>query len=419
MITRNQMKFMAADDVGGGTAVLPEVRAEAPVTPIGDIFEREMAKSRGEELKEPEIKPEAAAKEPKPADEKVDAKVEPAKSALDAVLESVSEEKKEAPESALKDLPETLPREGKGEHWAKARAAIERHETTIGQQAKTIADQAKQIETAKTVPPETVQELDALKKTLDGYKDAIVAANIELLPEYRAKYIEGRNELVSETTGKMKSYGGNVDLLTDALALPESKHRSQMIREAMGEEMDEMGRIKVLDLINQIDKLDSERARELKNAQGSWETYQRKQAAEEQAKNGQTEAYKRAVFDKTLLELPKDLSLLRTVDSSFADAADHNGRAQQIRDAAWKLLGPETTPEMIVETALRAEVQRAEHKLWMSDRQELTKARASLKEYQESEPGFTGGKAPKPDEKEKPAEEKYFTALEKLQGAEN
>lgn len=409
MIIRNQMRFMAADDAGGGTAVAepPEVHAEAPVTPLGDIFEREMAKSRGE----PPTKPEIVKVEPKPLTKSA--------SALDAVLEPVIEEKKEVPESALKDLPETLPRESRGEHWTRARAAIERHETTIGQQAKTIADQAKQIETAKTAPPETVQELVTLKKTLDGYKDAIVAANIELLPEFRGKYIDGRNELVSETTGKMKSYGGNVDLLTDALSMPEGKHRTQIIREAMGEEMDEMGRIKILDLINQIDKLDAEKVRELKNAQGSWETYQRKQAVEEQSKNEQTEAYKKTVFDKTLLELPKDLPLLKTVDSSFADAADHNSRAQKIRDAAWKLLGAETAPEMIVETALRAEVQREEHPLWMSDRQELAKARASLKEYQESEPGFSGGKPPKPDEKEKPAEERYFNALEKMQGGEN
>lgn len=382
----------------------PEAHAPPPMTPVGELYEKALAEEQGDEQRAPEVKPEPAKPEPKAEEKKAAEPAAKPASALDAALAETPAEKKEEPaESVLKDLPETLPREGRGEHWAKARAAIERHESTIGEQAKRIAELSQVAETAKSTPPETVQEIAALQKQLNEYKDAIVAVNVELDPEFRAKYVEGRTTLVTKAASKLSAYGGNGETLKEALGMPEGRSRTQAIKEALGD-LEDVERSRVLSFVGEVEKLDDERADIQKDPQQAWEKLTRGQAEAKQRQEEQAEAYKKTVFDAVSKALPEKLTLIRPVDPSVEGGKEWNESIAEIKENAFKLLGNDATPEQLAEAALWATAGPKIQERWLADRQELSKLRTALKEYEESEPGFRGGKPAKKDAKQEKIE---------------
>lgn len=389
-------------------AETPTITAEPPMTPVGDVYEAALAKERGDEPKAPEAKPEAKKEsvktEPKAEEKKAD---EPAKptSALDAALEQApaDEKKAEPAESVLKDLPETLPREGRGEHWAKARAAIERHELTIGEQAKRIAELSK----TSAAPPEEVtllrNELAEKDKTLNRYKDAIVGLDVKYDPEFQAKYVQGRDALVGKAVSKLNAFGGNGEALKEALDMAEGRTRTQAIKEALGE-IEDVDRDRVMSFINDVYKLDDERAELEGDPQQAWEKLQQKQAEALRQQNEQIEQRKRTIFDAVSKALPGKLTLIRPVDPSVEGGKEWNESIAEIKENAFKLLGNDATPEQLAEAALWATAGPKIQERWLADRQELSKLRTALKEYEESEPGFRGGKPAKKDAKQEKIE---------------
>lgn len=410
----------------------PEVHAEPPMTPVGEIYAKALAKEQGQEETTPAAKPEtkeaAPAKPAKAAEVKPEAKVsEPAKpeSALDAALaEPAPEEEKkgETPvESALKDLPETLPNDKRGENWAKARSAIANHEKTIGQLKSELAQATKAVEAAKSTPPETAKQVAELQAQLDKYKDAVVAVNVELDPDFRAKFVDGREVIVNKAVSKANAYGANGDALKEALGMPEGRARSAAIKEALSE-LDDVDRSRVLQFVGEVEKLDDERADLQKNPQQAWDKLTKAQAEARQKQAEQAEAYKQDVFDRVSKTLPSKLTLLRPVDPSVPGGKEWNDSVAEIKENAYKLLGNEATPEQLAEAALWATAGPKIQEKWMADRTELAKLRTALKEYEESEPGFKGGKPPKKSGKEAAIEtdpgELYKQAMANFNGNE-
>lgn len=327
--------------------------------------------------------------------------------------------KKDAGDGAvdLSQFPETLPKEGRGEHWTKARAAIESQGKKIGEYVTTVADLTKQLEEAKAAPPDATAQIAALQTQLDSYKDAIVAINLEYDPEHRAKFIDGRKTLVEQAASKLKAYGGDGEKLTEALKLPEGKARAEAIKAALGD-IEGVNANRILSFVTKIDELDDERAELMKDPQGAWEKLQQAQKAAQAKEATAREEHKKTVFEAATKKLAPTLVLLKPMDASVPDSKEWNARAETVKAEALALLGPDVKPEELAEASIWAKAGPHLQTLLTETYKELKVALGLVKKYQNSEPGFEGGKGPKGGEEEKSVAKRYHTALGKLQGEE-
>lgn len=428
---RKSLKFMAADAgvAGGGVAATAEL---PPLPNMVDAYKDSLAKEQGKELDSP-----AATGATGPAATGVAASGAtgvsgPAAtgaptSALDAALEASSVSGPTGPAAAaeedfLKDLPETLPREGRGAHWEKARGAIGKLGTRVADQTKTIAELSQQLETAKATPPESAAEVAALKKQLDDYKDALVAINVEYEPEHRKKFLDGRKNLIAKASSKLNAFGGKGELIADALGMAEGRGRTQAIKEALAD-LEPVEQNRVLQIVSDVEKLDDEKAEIMKDPQGAWDKLQKAQNDARQAATQKAEDFKKTVFETVAKKLPETLFLLREVDPLLPGAEAHNANAKAMREAAFKLLGADAKPEDLVQAAFWKQAGPKLQELFLTTRKELAAALTSLKKYGEAEPGFRGGKPAAKSESEakldKTPGQLYKETMERLAGGEN
>lgn len=442
------MKFMSPDVGGdGGAAVLeaPAKAAEAPLGSVGEAYTDALTKARGETP--PDRTPASGPTGPAstgpaatgPASTGASGpaasgatgpstKEKPA-TALDALMDdqpsatgATGATGPTAPENEfLKDLPETLPREGRGAHWEKARGAIATQGKTISELTKTTADLTRQLEEAKAAPAGNPEREAALQKQLDEYKDAIVGINVEYSPEHRREFVEGRATLVTKAAEKLVAFGGDGPALEKALKMPESRARTEAIKAAMGD-LDQVEAGRVMGFIMEIDKLDDRRAEVQRDPQGAWAKLQEAEKGRAAAAAEQTALFKQKVFENVSKTLPSKFFLLRTVDESLPDAAAHNANLDQIRAAAFELLGDKAKPEDLVEAAYAKQLLPKLQQYLIETRTENKSLKAALKEYEGAEPGFRGGKAPEKTSEEQKMEQSpgtiYKKTMEKLSGRE-
>lgn len=314
-------------------------------------------------------------------------------SALDAALENAApkaDENKAAGEGDdnwLADIPETLPEDKKGDNWKNARGIIERQGALITELRGKV--------TAGSQPNDAlVSENKQLKESLDSYKDAITALNVEYDPDHRKKFIDGRADLVKKAAGKFAVFGGKSDLLAETLQQPESRQRNVAVNELLSNLEDEGERARIRDFINQIDHLDDERAEIQKNPQQAWEKLKATETERQRNEAQQQERAKKAVFDSTMAKIGERIMLLRSVSNDVEGAKEWNARNAEIHDEAWKALGNDISPEDRVVNAALAKAAPHMEKLLMESRKELQAMRVRLAEYESGEPGFRGGKQP-------------------------
>lgn len=413
---RRHMVFMSPDgDAGGGTATLEAPPpAEAPMTPVGQLYTDALAKSRGEETPDrtpaasgptgpastsPAATGPAASGVTGPAASGATGPAKP-KSAIDALMDEPGPIGETGPggqdsptaNDFLKDLPETLPREGRGAHWEKARGAIATQGKTISQLNKTIADVTRQLEEAKTSPAAN-EENAALKKQLDEYKDAIVGINVEYSPEHRKEFIEGRATLVTKASEKLVAFGGDGPALEKALKMPESRARTEAIKAAMGD-LDGVEAGRVMGFITEIDKLDDRRAEIMKDPQGSWKKLQEGEKARALAAQTQKEEFKAQKFDALSKTLPTKYFLLRPVDPSVPGALEHNAEVEKMHAGARALLNDGANPDDLVEAAFAKQVLPNYQREVIRLHTELKTALALVAEMEVAAPGFRGGTPP-------------------------
>lgn len=435
MITRNRMKFMAPD--AGGTAVAEPPPTAAPETSIGSAYTAALADAQSKAADkeggdptpptnpEPPAKPAEKAAAAKEADKaEPPAKVEPT-SALDAALADApaTEPKPEAPANAaadvLKELPETLPREGRGAHWEKARGAIDKLGGTVSQQSKTIAERDATIAQLKAAPPQSNAELETLRAENAQYKDALVAINVEYEPEHRKKYVEGRVSLIDKAASKLNAFGGKGELIKEALQMPEGRARNMAIKEALVE-LEPVEQNRVMQFVSDVEKLDDEKAEIMKDPQGAWDKLQKGMTERQKVAAQAAEDYKKTTFENVSKDLSKEIFLLREVDSNLPGATEHNAEAKAMREGAFKLLQPDAKPEALVKAAYWAHAGPKLDTILRSTMTELKAARAQLKEYEGAEPGFRGGKPPvksSTEQKlEKPVGQLYREKMAELSG---
>lgn len=385
---KKYLMFLAANDGGeGGTATL-EQHAEPPMTSVGDVYTKALAEATkgGEPVTKAE--PEKPATKEEPSKEAA----KPA-SALEAALaEKPAATEKVEDTDPLKDLPETLPNENRKDHWAKARAAIKTFAEKYGLSQKEITDLKTKLDQAKA-NPESKAELENYKAKVAELTDAITAANVELLPEFRAKYIDGRTALIAKAAEKAKAYGGNPEALKEALTMPEGLRRDAAIEEALGDDVKDMARTKVNAIISQLDDLNEQAQNERANSQQAYERLTARQKEQQTALAQENEGRKQATFEAVTKRLQSEVPLLRLVDPSVAGAEDWNAKVKAAFEGAKELFGPNATPEQTVEAAVKYKDYDRVANLLSESWKENGQLRKQLAELDGAQPDIKGGRA--------------------------
>lgn len=372
------------------------------MTPISEVFAKAMidgGKAPSAPSAQPDPAPESKPKiEAKPKEKALAPKP---KSALDAVVgEPVAEPAKEpeAEEDPLKDLPEK-PEAG---HWPKARKLIEKQAAELkelrGRKPETdpaIASRMTELETKLAEREKTLAEKEA---TLAEYNDSITAINIELHPDFRREFVDGRKRLVDSAAAKLKSYGGNSEALIEALEIPEGKRRDAAIEEALGEDLSDSARAKILRGVADVEALDEKRAGIVKSPQQSFEELERKTQAQRDKEHAEIEQRKQTEFERITRELTSKIPTLRVMPDDVEDGSKWNAERKEDFDNAFKMLRSDAPSHEIIATAIKG--QRFDRVVnWLTEnlRTEQKKSaslEAQVAQYEGSSPDMRGGKPP-------------------------
>lgn len=408
------MIFMSPEGgEGRGTATLEApAAADAPMGPVGQAYTDALTKARGETP--PDRTPPAsgptgpastgpAATGPASTGAAASGATGPAKpaTALDAVLGdtpasgATGATGPAAPEvnEFLKELPETLPREGRGAHWEKARGAIATQSKTISELTKANAEKDRLLAEAKAAPAASPVEMEALKKENAELRDNLVAINVDFSTEHRAKFVDGRKAIVSKAAAKLEAFGGQGSLITKAMAMDEGSGRTQAIKTAL-EGLEPVEQNRILQFVGEIEKLDDEKAEIMKDPQGAWAKLQASEKAKADAAVAKAEENKARIFETVSKALPDKYFLLRRVDPTLTGATEHNAAVDAMQAEAFKLLGADAKPEDLVEAVYAKQMLPRLQTFLIEARTELKAALATLQEYEESSPGYRGKTPP-------------------------
>jgi hypothetical protein len=317
-------------------------------------------------------------------------------------------------EESYDDLPEELPedKKEKSTHWSRARAGLKKLSETRTQIAKLEAD----LKARAEAPPEVVAENARLKEELAKYKDTVVEINIELDPDFRAKYVQGRESKVEKAATKLTNFGGNGDALKDALAMKEGRARTLAIKEAMGE-VDPIDQTRVMSLVTDIENLDEEAADVRANSQKEWEKRKQAMAADAETKKTATEANKKAIFDTVAEALKETFWPLRKVEAGVEGADEWNAESDKAREKAWSITQPGVKPEEYAKAALAYGIVDRLQTLLSEAHTKIRTLTATVNENASAAPGFRGGGEQKAEERLTPVQ-KFNREMAKSRGEE-
>lgn len=362
----------------------------------GALFNKIMAGEKpAEATPAPEVTTEAT---PKPETQK---KPEPPTkkptSAVDALLSKPAKPADETPsdDDPLKEFPTD---------------AKEKNFAALRKKAEEGWKRAKELESKLATPdPKLNEELESLRATVTEresklkeydarmaeYKEAMTAVNIELDPDYRREFIDGRKRLVETASSKFKAYGGEPEAFAEALALPEGRRRDEVL-ETLMESLSDTAKSKVLRTIQDVDSLDEKRAEILKAPQQSFEAIERRRAAEHEEHAQQTAAFIKKEFGRISQSLAASLPTLGLADETLEGGKAWNEARRANDAAALELLGPNATREQYITASIKSSDYDRVVTLLMDARKTLAEQAEQLAEYNGAQPDVRGRTGPKP-----------------------
>ena len=330
---------------------------EAPDTPKD--FAAMALQSLTTDADTPTPKKEAPVKEATPPT-KTEAKTNP----LDVVFgdagkksDDAPEKKDEPAESVLKEIAKPELKNPKAsEQWDKLHSKAAELEKQAREAGGKLAEMEKKIadyEAKGKNAAELEEKLTKLQKEHEESKKLVQQVNIELDPEFRRQFVDGRKDLIGQARTIVEESGGNAGDIETALNLT-GKSRVDALR-AIAEGMSsfEQGRLgRVIDALTDLDKTASER-------RSNPEQFLAQRQQEEQTRNAKaTEDRARNMnlsFEEALGNASKGIEVLRKVEgmpewNERADAimrrAKENWNGQlDMKDAASKFIAAEAMPE--------------------------------------------------------------------------
>lgn len=366
------------------------------MTNLGDAYEQALARERGDAPAAEQVT-KSEAKDTVTGTVTTEGHSEPTKpaSALEAAMADQEPAKTEpTTDDPLKDLPETLPNENRKDHWAKARAAIKTQSERAALAEKKAHELETKVSSKQEVPPEILAEKERLAAENAELRDAITAANVELLPEFRQKYVDGAKALVAKAAEKAKAFGGDAEALADALTMPEGKRRNAAIREAIADIDDTIAQNRISAIISDLDKLNEEAKSEKDNSQVAYQRLTEKQQAQRLAQQQEAETRKAATFDAVTKKLQTEVRTLRFVDPTLQGGEEWNSGVKESLTKAQQLFSETATPEDTVAAAIKGTDYDRVLGLLQTSWGEAAQLRKQLAELEGAQPDVRGGRAP-------------------------
>lgn len=329
-----------------------------------------------------EAKPEEVKTEQKP---EVKAEVKK-KSALDAAMSD------DTPDPAPVDEVQQLI-ESKDPNWNKARETMKKQSEDL----KALREAA-----AKTpaVPEQYASELKSLKEETERlrtenkqYKDAVVALDVKYDPEFQAKYVQGREKLLTKAAAKVEAAGADKKAFLEAMELKGPK-RAVALREVMSTIETDYERGSVTEYLGKIDNLEDEADEHLSKPQESFEEIRRKREVQQREQQEESIRFRDATFESVQKELPKVSKLMRLAPADSEGAEQFNEQLQQDIQKAPALIELSDPREIAVQAYKAARYDTVE-KMFIEqrtkDQAQIEELQAELSKYEGADPAFRGG----------------------------
>ena len=296
----------------------------------------------------PAVKPTAAAKAAaatkpavKTADEPVDA--------LEDLL-GAPEVKPPVEEEEDVDPLTEFPAGSKQANFARMREVLAATHTSL-KEAKA-ALKAAQAATPATgdVPPDVAAELASLKAKVEEQQAYVRAADVTLDPEFKAKFVDGRNNLIAKAADRITEAGGEGAALKEALALT-GKKRSEAVKDVLST-LDDYDRSRVARLIDQVEDLDEQKADAIKDAGKAWETINAGRQQQTAAQQKAAADARVAEISKVAEKLPDEFVLLRKANPTAKDADAWNAEITAAHKEAARLTAPDAPAAEVAKVIL-------------------------------------------------------------------
>ena len=227
------------------------------------------------------------------------------------------------------DEGEPIPKEFEGKDWAKNLNKSHREAVS---KLKTLETQLADFEGTRKERDELKARVTEMEAKVTEYKQGQSASALERDPDFRKKYVDGRNSQVE----KLKSLASAGDIDGDALMAALSKTDPKERLRALDDVVQDAPRIlqtKLVSVIDQIETLDEQRNAELRDADEAFsrretERTQRERQVGEQRSKAALEAWQEAAKDAEKYGL--DSKAVQEAEEFFKSNKDISKAAQAV-----------------------------------------------------------------------------------------
>lgn len=282
------------------------------------------------------------------------------------------------------------------QQWDQLKAKGADFEKRYTESSKTISDlQTKiaELEGKTKQGDELAGKYSEMEKRHAEAMELVNKVNIELNPEFRKTYIDGRKNLIGQARTIVEESGGNPDDIQTALNLTGKSRVDALSLIAEGMSSFQQGRLGRI--IDSLSSLDDEAA----SKRSSPESYlsQMQERAQQSALREAEERAKHAsmAYDDAFSGAAKDIEVLRRVDG----LPEWNKQGEEIASRAKDLWNNNRDMSVAARKFIEAEAMPVYRKLFMDQRAEAKALRAELDEAKEklagiysNRPAVRGGK---------------------------
>lgn len=243
--------------------------------------------------------------------------------------------------------------------------------------------------TAKLSEPKP-DETEKLRKQIDELQEVVTKGKLLEHPAFKRAY----DEPIASELEEMKKLvaADNGEELSQIAMLPDSKKRKERIKELV-DGLDDLDRLKVLDSIKNVDKLNASKAKELANWKENRVQLEAKELEKQQSEQAQVQAalanQQKVAWSKgveAVTSSDRGLEVFRKLDGDDAWNAKVDARLAAVQ----KSLTGEIPGERIVEMAARALAAEEYRKMFLAQRILVQRQAEELALLKQAQPDVSG-----------------------------
>jgi len=237
---------------------------------------------------------------------------------------------------------------------------------------------------------ELEEKVNLTTKERAEWETLVSQARIDLHPEFRRKYVDGRNALVEEAKTVARDSGIEPSELENAMRLT-GKARADALA-ALTEGLPTYQVSQIGEVVSQISRLDREADAKRSDAKATWETMQREDGERQRTQREQQIREFQTGWETATKELPANLEVLNETDVPW-----WNDQKKDILTNAQNDYQNNRDPKRAAELCVKAHAMEAYRSMFLDTREELASVRseleakeAELKKFYSASPGAGG-----------------------------